>query len=76
MDQVFGNTFELIETGESYIRKNIKWPVNFKSGSMEREEIPEIPMTAIREALVNYLIHRDFNNPKSNEIAIYKNRNI
>ena len=74
MDQVFGNIFELIETGESYIRKNIKWPVNFKSGSMEREEIPEIPMTAIREALVNSLIHRDFNNPKSNEIAIYKNR--
>lgn len=32
MDQVF----ELIEIAESYIRKNIKWPVNFKSGSMER----------------------------------------
>lgn len=74
MDQVFGNIFELIETGESYIRKNIKWPVNFKSGSMERVEIPEIPLEAIREALINSLIHRDFKNPKSNEIAIYKDR--
>ena len=74
IDQSFGNIFEIIEVGESYIRKNIKWPVNFKSGSMEREEIPEIPMTAIREALINSIIHRDFKNPKSNEIAIYRNR--
>lgn len=74
IDQLFGNIFELIEDGENYIRKNIKWPVNFKSGGMERVEIPEIPMEAIREALINSLIHRDFKNPKSNEIAIYKDR--
>ena len=74
MDQVFGNIFELIEVGESYIRKNIKWPVNFKSGSVERVEIPEIPLEAIREAIINSLIHRDFKNPKSNEVAIYKDR--
>jgi len=74
MDQIFGNIFELIENSENYIRKNIKWPVNFKSGSMERIEIPEIPIEAIREALINSIIHRDFKNPKSNEIAIYKDR--
>lgn len=74
IDQVFGNIFKLIEIGEGYIRKNIKWPVNFKSGSMERVEIPEIPLEAIREAIINSLIHRDFKNPKSNEVAIYKDR--
>ena len=74
MDQVFGNIFELIEAGEGYIRKNIRWPVNFNSGRMERVEVPEIPMAAIREALINSIIHRDFKNPKSNEIAIYKDR--
>lgn len=74
IDQVFGNIFELIEIGEGYIRKNIKWPVNFKSGSMERIEIPEIPLEAIRESIINSLIHRDFRNPKSNEVAIYKDR--
>ena len=41
---------------------------------MERVEIPEIPLEAIREAIINSLIHRDFKNPKSNEIAIYKDR--
>ena len=74
IDQVFSNIFELIEIGEGYIRKNIKWPVNFKSGSIERVEIPEIPLEAIREAIINSLIHRDFKNPKSNEVAIYKDR--
>lgn len=74
IDQVFGNIFELIEIGEGYIRKNIKWPVNFKSGNLERVEIPEIPLEAIREAIINSLIHRDFKNPKSNEVAIYKDR--
>lgn len=41
---------------------------------MERIEIPEIPLEAIREAIINSLIHRDFKNPKSNEVAIYKDR--
>ena len=74
IDQVFGNVFELIEIGENYIRKNIKWPVNFHTGKLEREEIPEIPLTAVREAIINSLIHRNFKDPKSNEIAIYKDR--
>jgi len=74
IEQMFGNIFELIDIGEGYIRKNIKWPVNFNTGNTQRLEIPEIPMTAIREAVINSIIHRDFKNPKSNEIALYKNR--
>ena len=29
---------------------------------------------AIKESIVNSLCHRDFSNPKSNEVAIFKNR--
>ncbi len=71
IDQVFGNVFELIEVGEGYIRKNIKWPVNFKTGSMERVEIPEIPLEAIREA-INSLIHRDFKIQKAMKLQYIK----
>jgi ATP-dependent DNA helicase RecG len=43
-------------------------------GAMERKEIPEIPMDALREALVNSLCHRDYRSLKGNEIAIFEDR--
>jgi len=39
-----------------------------------RKEIPEIPVRAISEAIGNSLCHRDYSNPKGNEVAIFKNR--
>jgi ATP-dependent DNA helicase RecG len=70
--QLRGNIFNLLDESELYVKKHIKWKVKF--GKLEREEIPEIPVDALREALVNSLCHRDYRIPKSNEIAIFKNR--
>ncbi len=67
-----GNVFDLLDEMELYITKHMKWRVKF--GKLEREEIPEIPVRAIREALVNSICHRDYRIPKGNEIAIFKNR--
>ena len=67
-----GPLFSMLEKSERYIREKINWRIQF--GKLEREEIPEIPLEAIREALVNSLCHRDFANPKGNEIAIFKDR--
>ena len=39
-----------------------------------RTEIPEIPVEAIREALLNSFCHKDYVSGESNEVAIYKNR--
>ncbi len=66
------NLFQLLKTSEEYVKKHIMWRVKF--GKLEREEIPEIPITALREALVNSLCHRDYYAPESNKIAIFKNR--
>ena len=67
-----GNLFTLLDRGEDYLREHMSWRVEF--GQMRRKEIPEVPIKAIREALVNSLVHRDYTNAKSNEIAIYKDR--
>lgn len=67
-----GNLFELIEKSETYVKEHINWRADL-SGS-RRIEIPEIPVRAIKEAIINSLCHRDFTNPKSNEIAIYRDR--
>jgi len=68
-----GSVPELIALGENYIKNVIHWRVVF-GNSMQREEIPEIPIIALREALMNSFCHRDYTSTQYNEIAIYSNR--
>jgi len=70
--QFEGDVFDLLEKSETYLKEHLDWRVKF--GGLERQEIPEIPIDALREALVNSLCHRDFRNPKGNEVAIFKDR--
>ena len=74
MQSKFGNIFNLIEIGEKYIKENIRWSANFNTGSFSRMDISEVPITAMREIIINSLIHRNMKEPYSNDIAIYKNR--
>ncbi len=70
--QFKGNIFELLQQSESYIKEHINWRAELKE--RVRKEIPEIPVRAITEALVNSLCHRDYTNRKGNEVAIFKDR--
>ncbi|MFH1432220.1 MAG: ATP-binding protein [archaeon] len=70
--QFEGTIFSLLEKSEEYIREHINWRAEI--GRLERKEIPEIPVKAIREALVNSFCHRDYYAPESNKIAIFKDR--
>lgn len=68
-----GPVLKLVDIAESYIRSNIHWRVEF-TGALQRTEIPEIPVDAIREALLNSFCHKDYSTGQSNEVAIYKDR--
>ncbi len=68
-----GPVLKLVDIAEAYIRRNIRWRVEF-TGSVQRTEIPEIPLDAVREALLNSFCHKDYSLGQSNEVAIYKNR--
>jgi len=70
--QFKGNLFSLLEQSELYIKEHINWRAKLEG--MRREEIPEIPVRAITEAIVNSLCHRDYNELKGNEVAIFKDR--
>lgn len=67
-----GTIFELVDRAEKYIFKNIRWRVEF--GSLQRKEIPEIPVDAVREALINSFCHKEYGTGQNNEVAIYKDR--
>ncbi len=68
-----GPVLKLVDIAENYIKSNIHWRVEF-TGSLQRTEIPEIPIDAIREALLNSFCHKDYASGESNEVAIYKDR--
>ena len=68
-----GPVLKLVDIAENYIKSNIHWIVEF-TGELQRAEIPEIPVDAIREALLNSFCHKDYASGQSNEVAIYKDR--
>ena len=54
------NIFSQLENAESFCYNHIN--VGAKIKGLQREDIPEIPIEAIREALVNAIVHRDYTN--------------
>jgi ATP-dependent DNA helicase RecG len=68
-----GSVQKLISIAERYVSKNIRWRVVF-DGSLKRNEIPEIPMDAVREAIINSFCHKDYKSSQNNTISIYSDR--
>lgn len=64
-----GNIFNLIDKGILYIKNNIRWRV-VSSGKAERIEVPEIPIDAIREIVVNSFAHANYRGETEHEIDI------
>ena len=60
-----GPVLKLVDIAENYIKSNIHWKVKF-TGALQRTEIPEIPVDAIREALLNSFCHKDYSSGQSN----------
>ena len=73
MDIFTGNIFECIERGMNYCSANIKWRTDL-TGKIQRNEISEIPMVALREILVNAFAHGDYNSNTDFEMDIFSNR--
>ncbi|MDP3042236.1 MAG: putative DNA binding domain-containing protein [Candidatus Omnitrophota bacterium] len=70
--QFKGNLFSLRQQAEVYVNEHMKWRADLSES--RRKEIPEIPVRALSEAIGNSLCHRDFANPKGNEVALFKDR--
>src|SRR3989338_314252 len=70
--QFKGNLLSLKEQAEAYMKEHMDWRANLTGTG--REEVPEVPLRAIEEAVVNSLCHRDYSVQKGNEIAFYKDR--
>ena len=72
MQEFEGDLFFLIKKAEDYFVKNIN--VGMKIEGLERIDVPEIDLSAFREAIINAFCHRDYVNSDSVHLAIFKNR--
>jgi predicted HTH transcriptional regulator len=66
-ETIRSNVPDAIETAVSIIRKNTRRTPRVVG--LQRIELPEYPETALREALVNALAHRDYEDPSQHVVV-------
>lgn len=67
-----GSLFEQVDTAIAFILSRLNQ--SFKIEDTQRKTELEMPEVAIREALVNAIVHRDYYMPGPIKVAIYDNR--
>ncbi len=67
-----GSLFEQFDRAFDFIVSRLSKSFTIKGP--RREETLEIPMEAIREALLNMIVHRNYHSRSPSKIAIYQNR--
>lgn len=55
-----GDLFSQVDDAEKYILRYVYSPSVMKTGRIEREEVPQYPYFALRELIVNAVVHRDY----------------
>ena len=67
-----GSIIGMSKICEQYIIDAMDWKADIVG--LQRVETPEIPVEAIREAVINSYGHRVYNNNQNNEIDVFKDR--
>ena len=69
-----GTLWEIVNATEEFIRKNIRLLSFRTSKSFQRDDKFEYPLDALREAIINGLIHRNYQEPADVRVFIFDNR--
>ena len=69
-----GTLWEIVITAEEFIRKNIRLLSLRSSKSFQRDDKFEYPLDALREAIINGLIHRNYQEPADVRVFIFDDR--
>lgn len=70
--ELSGPVYDIAETAVDYVLKNTR--VAYKINGLYREEQYEIPLPALREIIVNAVLHRNYLSPSYIQIAIHPDR--
>jgi predicted HTH transcriptional regulator len=69
-----GDVFELIDQSVSFVMSRINATVSGRDKSILADVVPELPLQAVTEAIVNAICHRDYTSNASVQIMLFKNR--
>ena len=75
--RIEGTIEQMLEGALNFLRKNMKTKVIIDPKTGKRENVPEYPMLALREAIANALIHRDYSLQTENayiQVYMYDDR--
>lgn len=75
--RIEGSIEQMLDGALSFLRKNMKTKIIIDSKTGKRKNIPEYPMLALREAIANALIHRDYSIQTENayiQVYMYDDR--
>lgn len=70
INRVHDNIYNLIDIATVYINQHMNWRVEFDGKSTARIEIPEVPVDAVREIVVNAFTHANYRSITEHEIDI------
>ncbi|MEA3431527.1 MAG: putative DNA binding domain-containing protein [candidate division WOR-3 bacterium] len=65
---------EMVESAEEFIRRNIRLFGFRTEFNFRRIDKMEYPLKALREAIINAIIHRNFEEPADTRVLIFDNR--
>lgn len=66
-----GGVFDLIDRTEDFVLRNIRKAIWLVPGQVQREEKYEYPPDAIREAIINAVVHRDYESPSKVQVRVF-----
>ena len=69
-----GTLFEVVEETMKYLLSHIKVAFEITGKTTQRTEIFEYPLPALREIVLNAIIHRDYLSPIDTQIKIFDNQ--
>ncbi len=72
--EITGAAEQLIERGLQFVAGHMRVAYDFPKDSIQRREIPEYPLTAVREALVNAVAHRDYQPNERIQLRLHDDR--